>query len=108
MVSQDVGFHPEKLKLNVWGRVGYFKTDDYDSRIYAYENDLLYQFSVPSFYGEGIRSYLTGKVKICEKMELWFKAARTWFFDVDSLGSGYTLIEGNKRTEVKFQLRFRI
>jgi hypothetical protein len=107
-IGQDVGFHPEKWPANIWGRVAYFKTGDYDSRIYAYENDLLYQFSVPALYGEGIRSYLTGKVKICEKVELWYKLSRTWFFGVQSISSGNSLIMGNKRTEVKFQIRFRI
>ena len=27
----------------------YFETDDYNSRIYAYENDVLYYFSIPVF-----------------------------------------------------------
>lgn len=107
-ISQDVGYHPEKWPVNVWGRVAYFKTGDYDSRIYAYENDLLYQFSVPALYGEGIRSYLTGKVKICKKMEFWYKLSRTWFFGVQSIGSGNSQTEGNTRTEVKFQIRFSI
>lgn len=107
-VSQDLGIHPEKWPANFWGRFAYFKTGDYDSRIYSYENDLLYQFSVPPLYGEGVRSYLTGKVKICEKAEFWYKVARTWFFGVHSISSGNSLITGNKRTEVKFQIRFRI
>ncbi len=107
-ISQDVGFHSSLLPLSLFARLAYFNTDDYDSRIYSYENDLLYQFSVPAFYSEGIRSYLVGKVKICEKAEFWFKVSRSWFFDVDSLGSGYGLIESNKRTELKFQLRLRI
>lgn len=108
LVSQDLGYHTEKWLATVWGRIAYFKTGDYDARIYAWENDLLYQFSIPALYGEGIRSYLTGKVKICEKVEFWYKVSRTWFFGVDSIGSGNSLITGNKRTEVKFQMRFRI
>lgn len=107
-ICQDFGYHPENVPLTFWARMAYFRTGDYDSRIYAYENDLLYQFSVPSFYGEGIRSYLTGKVKICEKVEFWYKLSRTWFLGVDRIGSGNSLILGNKRTEVKFQIRFRI
>ena len=35
-----------------------FETDDYYSRIYAYEPDLLYHFSLPSFYGRGIHYYI--------------------------------------------------
>lgn len=108
LLSQDVGIHPEKLPANFWWRIAYFKTGDYDSRIYCYENDLLYQFSVPPLYGEGMRAYLTGKVKICEKVEFWYKLSRTWFSNVESISSGNSLILGNKRTELKFQIRFRI
>ena len=107
LAFQDMGIQSEKLNTNCWLRFSYFKTDDYDSRIYAYENDLLYQFSIPAFYNEGVRSYLNGKVKICEKTELWLKTSRSWFFNTESIGSGYSRIGGNTRTEVKMQLRFR-
>ncbi|WP_321288539.1 helix-hairpin-helix domain-containing protein [uncultured Sunxiuqinia sp.] len=107
MVFQDVGFHSESNSQAWWLRLAYFHTDDYDSRVYAFENDLLYQFSVPAFYGEGIRIYANGKVKICEKVDVWVKVARSWFLGLDKLGSGYSQIDGGKKTEVKFQLRFK-
>ncbi len=106
-IGQDFGFQPEEKELSIWARLAWFKTDDCDSRIYAYENDMLYQFSIPAFYGEGLRYYLTGKVKICEKTHLWFKASRSWLYNEESISSGYSKIDGNKRTEVKIQLRFR-
>lgn len=107
MLFQDLGFKLPRYESNYWIRVAYFNTDDYDSRIYAYENDLLYQFSIPSLYGEGIRSYINGKVKICENLNLWLKASRTWFFGTDGIGSGYSFINKNTKTEFKLQLRFR-
>jgi hypothetical protein len=30
-----------------------FETDSYASRIYAFENDVLYAFSSPAYYGKG-------------------------------------------------------
>ncbi|PTN07226.1 hypothetical protein [Mangrovibacterium marinum] len=108
LVSQDLAYHHVNNRSKMWIRLAYFDTDDYDARIYAYENDLLYQFSIPAFYGEGLRAYVNGKVKICEKVELWLKCARTWFFGVDTLGSGNTAIDGSTRSELKLQLRFKI
>jgi len=108
MLCQDVSWQNIGRTSRFWFRLAYFKTKDYDSRIYSYENDLLYQFSIPAFYGEGFRSYINGKVKICEKIECWLKCARTWFLDVNALGSGNTAIDGSTRTEVKLQFRFRI
>jgi len=108
MMSQDFGWETRIDGMRFWLRIAYFNTDDYDSRIYSYENDLLYQFSIPGYYGKGFRSYVNGKVKICEKIECWFKCSRTWYKGVNSLGSGDTAIDGSKRTEVKLQLRFKI
>jgi len=108
MVSQDLALHSADERLKFWLRMAYFNTDDYDSRIYAYENDLLYQFSIPAFYDKGIRSYVNGKVKICEKIEFWIKWSKTWFLGVKALGSGNTAIDGSTRTELKFQLRFKM
>lgn len=107
LISQDIGYHPEETDLSMWARVAWFKTDDYDSRIYEWENDMLYQFSIPAFYGEGFRFYVSGKVKICEKTDFWFKASQSWLYNEKSLSSGYNRIDGNKRTELKAQLRFR-
>lgn len=108
LVSQDVLWQRRSETSAVDFRVAYFDTDDYDSRIYTYENDLLYQFSVPAFYGEGIRSYLNIKVKVCEKIDFWLKGSRTWYFGVTGLGSGDTAIDGNTRSELKLQVRFRM
>jgi hypothetical protein len=107
LIFQDVGFKTRKNNLNCWARIAYFNTDDYDSRVYAYENDLLYQFSIPAFYGEGFRFYLNGKVKICENIDIWVKASQSKYLAADLIGSGNSEIEGNKRTEVKFQVRYR-
>lgn len=108
MLCQDLGWHAKNDGAKLWVRLAYFNTEDYDSRIYAYENDLLYQFSIPAYYGEGIRSYLNGKLKISEKMEFWVKCSRTWFLGANSIGSGNTAIDGSSRTELKLQLRFKI
>lgn len=106
--SQDLQWISRNETKRIDLRVAYFNTDDYDSRIYSYENDLLYQFSVPAFYDEGLRAYLNAKVKICEKIEFWMKCSRIWYFGVESIGSGDTAIDGNTRTELKLQLRIRI
>ena len=89
-------------------RLAWFNTASYNSRIYAYENDLLYAFSIPSFFEEGFRTYINLKYKISKHVEFWMKIAGTAFKDVESVGSGYNEIPGNKKNEVKFQLRLKI
>ncbi len=108
MVFQDVQYSPVKIPVNLAARLAYFNTESYNSRIYAYENDLLYTFAVPAFFGKGFRTYLNLKYKISEKAEIWFKLANTLQSGAESISSGYNEIAGNQKTEVKFQLRLKM
>jgi len=108
MICEDIGYHTHDSKIVLWGRIGYFKTGDYDSRLYAYENDLLYNFSFPSLYGKGIRTYLTGKVKISKKIGIRIKYGEFWYFNDTQIGTSYYEIEGNRKKELKIQFRIKI
>ena len=108
MICEDIGYHTHDSNIVVWGRIGYFKTADYDSRLYAYENDLLYNFSFPSLYGNGIRTYLSGKFKISKKIEMRIKYGESLYFDENQIGTGDYEIDGNRKSELKIQLRLKI
>jgi hypothetical protein len=108
VVFQDFQFSPRKIPLNISTRLAYFNTKSYNSRIYAYENDLLYTFSIPAYYGKGFRVYMNLKYKISEKLDFWMKIANTSWNDREIISSGYNEIQGNNKTELKFQLRLKI
>jgi hypothetical protein len=108
LVFQDVQVTPVRIPMNLSARIAWFNTESYNSRIYAYENDLLYSFSIPAYFGTGFRTYLNLKYKISDKLEMWFKWANSLLMNVETIGSGYNEIQGNKKTEVKIQLRLKI
>jgi hypothetical protein len=85
-------------------RLQYFETNGYNSRIYAYENDVLYGFSIPAFFNKGFRYYFNFNYDISKRLTCWLRWAQTIYRDMESVGSGLDEIEGNKRTEVKVQL----
>jgi hypothetical protein len=87
-------------------RLQYFETDGYNSRLYAYENDVLYSYSIPVFFDKGYRYYLMLNYDLTKKMSLWFRWAQTIYRDKNLIGSGLDEIEGNKKTEVKLQARY--
>lgn len=107
-LSQDFGFTNRKENFKSWIRFAYFHTDDYESRIYAYENDLRYQFYIPSFYGEGFRYYLTVNYKFNQRWQLQVKYGETLYLNQENIGSGISEIEGNRRSEWKAQLLWSI
>jgi hypothetical protein len=73
LLLEDISYRMRSFPVSFWIRYSVFKTNDYDSRIYTWENDLLYTFSIPSFYGTGSRFYIMAALKISGKAELRFK-----------------------------------
>ncbi|MCY1720419.1 helix-hairpin-helix domain-containing protein [Prolixibacteraceae bacterium Z1-6] len=107
LVFQDVQYSPQNMPLNLTARIAWFSTESYDSRIYAYENDILYTFSIPAFYGNGFRTYLNLKYKITDKIECWAKLANTHWTDRETISSGLNELNSDNKTELKFQLRLK-
>jgi hypothetical protein len=107
MVYQDFNFKSLNFPLSVSTRFAIFDTDDWDTRIYAYENEVLYQFSVPPYYGRGTRFYVVFKYHVWRNIDVWFRFAQTYFADQETIGAGLTEIDGNIKSEIKTQVRFK-
>jgi hypothetical protein len=92
-------------------RIMLFNTDGYDARIYAYEQDVLFNASVPASDGKGIRYYFNThrkfhllKNKSGWKADVYLKWSQTIYADKKIIGSGLDEIAGNKKSEIKIQL----
>jgi hypothetical protein len=97
LLFQDISYRFRKIPVSVWFRYCIFKTDDWDSRLYTYENDLLYSFSIPALSGEGSRSYLMISCKTGKFLDFRIKYAFTEIQpDKDS---------GKETEELKIQVR---
>lgn len=107
MIYQDLVFKPKKLPLKAQIRLAFFDTDNFDTRIYAYENDVLYAFSVLPYFGRGLRYYFNTSYKINRHISLWLRFSQTYFADRTEISSGLNEIEGRTRSEVKVQLRLK-
>lgn len=107
-IYQDILFRPGRFPLEATFRYALFDTDGYNSRIYTYENDILYAFSVPSYFDQGQRIYLMLKWKVFNQLDFWFRIGRTTYFNRSNIGSGADEIEGNHKTEVKLQVRLKL
>jgi hypothetical protein len=97
-------------------RLQYFETGGYNSRVYVYENDVLYNFSIPSYYDKGFRYYLNIscnlkkmlRIRLSNKMnaEVQLRWAQAIYSDKDVVGTGLDQVQGNKKSEIKSQLLF--
>ena len=105
---QDVSYAFRKIPLRIDFRYQFFDAEDYENRIYFYEKDILYAFSIPMNYGLGSRYYLNLKYDLREDISLWFKFAQTIYADGrETSGSGNDEIEGNRKTNMRFLLRWK-
>lgn len=107
LMYADVLYKPMLKRFSGNMRLQYFETDGYDSRLYAYENDVLYSFSIPVFYDKGYRVYLNGNFDLTKKITLWARYARFMYPEKETIGSGLDLISASHRTEVKFQMLYK-
>lgn len=107
-LCQDIAYKPENLPFSLTFRYAIFDAKDYNARVYAYENDVLYSFSVPALYGKGMRFYLLGKVKLFNSLTLYARIGRTIYSDRDVIGSGLTQIEGNHKTDLKAEIIWKL
>lgn len=103
----DLFYKPVMKPFSANIRLMYFETDDYNSRLYAYENDLLYTYSIPVLYGKGYRYYLNINYYPAKRLQVWAKFARFIYPGREEIGSGLDQVEGNRKTEVKLQLMYK-
>lgn len=106
MLGETVRFKQNK-RVDLSGNVSYFKTTDYDSRLYTYEKSLLYTFSMPSYYGNGLRLSLVARTDFGHHWMLQAKIGYTKYFDRSVIGTSYQQLEASHITDLGVQLRYR-
>ncbi len=97
---------PEK-PLSISLRYAIFNTDDYSSRIYAYERDAYFTYSIKPYFYRGQKIYLLAKWRLNRLFSLVFRISHTRYPYKSTIGSSNDLIEGNQKTDLTFQLRMR-
>lgn len=107
MVFQDVIYNRMSARWNGNLRIAIFNIPSYDSRVYAFENDVLYGYSFPVYQHTGLRFYTNFRYRIARRVDLWLRYATFIYRDLEQIGSGLDLIEGNKRSDIRVQMRFR-
>ncbi len=107
MIYHDILYRNLGSPVAITFRYALFDTCGFNARIYAYEHDVLYAFSFPFMADKGVRTYLLLRYKMTRRIDLYARLARTTFNNRNDSGSGLDLVDGNTRTEVKAQLRWR-
>ena len=76
-IAQDVAYSFSRLPLALRLRAQFFDARNWDNRIYLYEHDVLYAFSIPASYGLGGRAYLCLKWQVHPHIALYCRLSET-------------------------------
>jgi hypothetical protein len=107
LVCQDLQVKPSLFPLSGTIRYALFDIPGYDQRIYIYEPEVLYGYSMPAYSGKGIRVCVVAKWRITRWCEIWARGGITYYSDRKEVGSGLESRDGNTITEVTGQAMFR-
>ncbi len=89
----------------VFFRYTLFQTGDYDTRLYAYENDHLYVYAVPLFYGQGQRISIVLQSGY-KRLSASLKWALNMLPEATEKGSGPDAYSGKYLHQLSLQLRY--
>ena len=91
---------PLTLKLRVQG----FDAREWANRIYMYEHDVLYAFSIPAVYGLGGRAYVCLRWQIIPQIALYLRVSETVYARAWAAAHDRSMT----RTDVHFLLRAKL
>jgi len=104
LLYHDVGCRLKKIPLELDFRIAWFNTDDYDSRIYAYEQDITSGFSFSPLYDKGLRGYIMATIDIAREITCSVRYSSTYYFNKTTIGSSYDAIVGRSRNDLKLRM----
>ena len=72
-------------------RYSRFHTENYDSAIYVYENDLPLVFNLKSYYGRGEAFFAVLGLELMKNFDLSARYEKAWYANREAYGSGNDL-----------------
>ena len=76
-IFQDVEYRFVKVPIVLQFRAQAFDAREWNNRVYMYENDVLYAYSIPFVYGLGGRFWLNARYKINDTFAVYLRVSET-------------------------------
>ncbi len=107
-LAQDIAYSFTRVPLSLRLRLQAFDAREWNNRIYLYEHDVLYAFSIPATYGLGGRAYFCIRWQIIKQLALYLRVSETiyereWYIEKHPKWDLEAKIP--TRTDVHFLLR---
>ena len=108
LIYQEVAYQSLNSPFAITMRYSVFDTDDYDTRLYAYESDMPGTYSIPSYFNRGARFYVLLNYAISRQLQVWVRYSQTYYDNKNVISEGtLNQINGNTKSEIKAQVQFK-
>ncbi|MBO6515896.1 MAG: hypothetical protein JJ975_05030 [Bacteroidia bacterium] len=105
LLYQDVKLTPRNARFGITTRFTIVSINQFDNRIYAYENDVPLSYSIPFFSRNGNRMYVLFSYRLHDQLKIWMRFALDSQLDDHGFGSGLDRTSGRRRSEVRLMLK---
>lgn len=105
LLFQDLFYITSFKEFSIGARAAIFNVDDYNARVYATEQDVLYQYAVPLYQNSGMRFYAVTHIRLSKRFDFWIKYSQTQYSNVNTISSGLEQIQGSKLSDLRVQVR---
>lgn len=103
-VLQDVEYRFSEVPIVLQFRAQAFDAQEWNNRVYIYENDVLYAYAIPFVYGLGGRFWLNARYKINDIFSLYLRVSETIYQNAWAIEHD----KKNTRTDVHALLRIKL
>ena len=107
MVYQDVNYKRIGSRITYSLRYALMDSPNWNTRIYAYENDVLYAFSILPYYGRGSRVYGMIKVDVARGIDFWARYGAFLYDQTREISSESADPTEVINSDIHLQLRFQ-
>ena len=104
-ITQSCSYTSTAFNFSLQGT--FFNTSDYDSRVYSYEKNILYNYYIPCFTGMGYRLSTVLRFDLTTSLMLMAKYGMTHYFDREVIGSGLSAIESRTKMDLQCLIRLK-
>ena len=91
--------------LRIDARITMFQSESFTSRVFQFENDLLYVMANPALFDRGQRQYILARYQPFDFLDLYAKYGITIYQNRQTVGSGLDESTGNTRSNFGIQAR---
>lgn len=107
MFYTDLTYKTLVLPLSISARMCWFNTDDYETRIYTLEKDVMYSYAVTGFSGAGHKFYLLVSSSVNKKIKLQGRYSLISYYDRSVIGSGWSEVSSDRIHQINLLISYR-